>query len=267
MASNIPGHDPKAADPPAFEVINPAGGAGYLLTCDHASNALPAGYGTLGLEPTALARHIAYDIGAADVTRRLAAALDAPAVLSAMSRLFIDLNRQPGHEQSIIEESDHVVVPGNLDLDENERARRERDWFEPYHQAVTGRLRAMAQNAVPALFAIHSFTPILDGNERPWHVGLVYKDDDRLAGPLVEALAVFPGVVVGDNEPYSGWDPTGYGIRVHGAAMGIPHVIIELRQDLIDTHHGAEAWAGRLAAAIRTTVRRSQPWERGRTGN
>ena len=116
-------------------------------------------------------------------------------------------------------------------------------------------------NPLPALFAIHSFTPILDGVKRPWHVGLLYKDDDRLARPLIAAFEAFAGVQVGDNLPYSGFDPAGYAIHVHGAALGIPHVVVELRQDLIDTHHGAEAWAGRLAAAIRTTVRQSQPWE------
>ncbi|HJP20813.1 MAG TPA: N-formylglutamate amidohydrolase [Alphaproteobacteria bacterium] len=261
MASDITEPDRQAADPPPFEVINADGGAGYLLTCDHASNALPAGYGTLGLEPTVLARHIAYDIGAADVTRRLATALDAPAVLSAMSRLFIDINRHPGHEQSIVEVSDHVVVPGNRDIPAAERAKRERDWFVPYHDAVTSQLNTMRQNPPPALFAIHSFTPILDGFERPWHVGVLYKNDERLARPLITAFEAFPGVQVGDNRPYSGFDPAGYGIHVHGAALDIPHVVIELRQDLIDTHHGAEAWAGRMAAAIRSAVRESQPWE------
>ncbi|HJM49654.1 MAG TPA: N-formylglutamate amidohydrolase [Alphaproteobacteria bacterium] len=261
MASEITGPDQRAVQPPPFEVLNPGGGAGFLLTCDHASNTLPADCGGLGLEPTALARHIAYDIGAADVTRRLASALDAPAVLSAVSRLFIDLNRHPGGQQSIVEESDHVVVPGNQGIDAAERARRERDWFVPYHDAVSGQLDAMRRRALPALFAIHSFTPILDGIERPWQVGLLYKDDDRLARPLMAAFEAFAGVQVGDNLPYSGFDPAGYGIHVHGAAERIPHVIVELRQDLIDTHHGAEAWAGRLAAAIRTTVRQSQPWE------
>jgi len=244
-----------SSEPPAFEIINPHGSAPVLLICDHASNLIPAGYDDLGLAPDLLHRHIAYDIGAADVTRRLSGLLDCPAIFSGYSRLFVDVNRQADNPGWMPEVSDHIDVPGNRDLDAREIAKRKARYFDPYHAAVEGLIEGfLARDIVPALYSMHSFTPIMDGVERPWHAGILWNVDERLALPMVAALDAFPGLVVGSNLPYSGADPSGYSIHIHGEERGVPVVALELRQDLVDTHHGAETWAGRVAAGIRQTL-------------
>jgi predicted N-formylglutamate amidohydrolase len=238
-------------DPPAFEIVNHAGAGRAVLICDHAGRAIPAALGSLGLDQAALWRHIAWDIGIADVTRRLARHLDAPAVLAGYSRLVIDCNRRLDDPTSIAQESDGVRVPGNCGLTSADRAARVEACFHPYHRAVErlidGRLKA---GLVPAVISMHSFTPVMNGFERPWHVGILWNRDPRLPVPLLERLGKEPAICVGDNEPYTGRDEHGYSIYVHGEDLGLPHVLIELRQDLIDTHHGAEEWAGRLGAVF-----------------
>ena len=241
----------QAGDPPPFEVVNGDGAALVVLICDHAGGAIPHRLGRLGLDQAALARHIAWDIGIADVTRRLAAHLDAPAILANYSRLVIDCNRRLGDPTSIAQESDQTGVPGNRGLDAATRAQRAKEIFVPYHAAVAavieGRLRA---GLTPMLVSMHSFTPVFDGFERPWHVGILWNRDPRLPLPLLARLRAEPDLCVGDNEPYSGRDEHGYSIHAHGEDLGIPHALIELRQDLIDTHHGAQGWATRLTAIL-----------------
>jgi len=247
---------------PPFEVVNPTGKAEVLLICDHASSALPPEYGTLGLEPDVLLRHIGWDIGAADVTRRLADILDAPAVLSGYSRLLFDCNRQPGNAAATPEVSDGIVVPGNKALSDDEIARRQALYFEPYHGAVEAQLDAFTtRDVVPALISIHSFTPIMDGFERPWHAGLLWNKDQRLVPGMLDALNAHPGLVADQNVPYSGDDPSGYTVHVHGEERGVPCVAVEIRQDLIDTHHGAQTWAGLMAGAINQALKTTQPFE------
>ncbi|MGE0120088.1 MAG: N-formylglutamate amidohydrolase [Dongiaceae bacterium] len=239
------------ADPPPFEIVNPDGAARVVLLADHAGRAIPQSLGTLGLGPAELARHIAWDIGIADVTRRLARRLDAPAILAGYSRLVIDCNRRLGDPTSMPQESDGVAVPGNRNLTAADRARRAAALFTPYHNAVArvieGRRRA---GLVPAVVSMHSFTPVMNGFERPWHIGILWNRDPRLPVPVMKRLAAEGGICVGDNQPYSGQDEHGYSIYVHGHDIGLAHVLIEVRQDLIDTHHGAEVWAARLGAVL-----------------
>lgn len=238
-------------DPPAFEIVNHNGAGPAVLICDHAGRAIPKALGNLGLDDSALWRHIAWDIGIADVTRQLARSLDAPAVLSGYSRLVIDCNRRLGNPSSIPQESDGVEVPGNRGLTPEDRQARAAACFDPYHGAVgrliDGRRRA---GIVPALVSMHSFTPVMNGFERPWHVGILWNRDGRLPVPLLRRLAAESDICVGDNEPYTGRDEHGHSIYVHGQDLGLPHVLIELRQDLIDTRHGAEAWAERLGRIL-----------------
>ena len=236
---------------PPFETINAEGKAPLLLTCDHASRVLPHAYGSLGLDETEMRRHIAWDIGAADVTRRISALLDAPAVLSGYSRLLVDYNRAPDDPTLICEVSDGTVVPGNRGADAAEFARRIARYHRPYHDALAAAMASLRQRVpVPALVSIHSFTPVMKGFERPWHVGILWDRDPRLAEPLLQLLGADPAIVVGDNQPYSGRSHVGYTMMQHGARAGLPHVLIEIRQDLIDTHHGAAAWADRVAAVL-----------------
>jgi predicted N-formylglutamate amidohydrolase len=235
-------------DPAPVQLYHRERDRGVLLVCDHASNAVPARCAGLGLSADALGRHIGWDIGAAAVTRQLADALAAPAVLAGYSRLVIDCNRDPADPTSIPETSDGVVVPGNCGLAPEERAARQDAIFAPYHAAIEAAIAACA--APPALVAVHSFTPVMGGKARPWHVGILWDEDPRLPVPLLAALRADPALVVGDNEPYSAREPQGYTVRHHAVRRGLPHVAIELRQDLVGTDAGAASWAARLAAAL-----------------
>lgn len=252
-------------DPPPFTIRRPAGRAPVLLACDHAGRAVPRALDRLGLDEAALSRHIAWDIGAAAVTRLLAAALDAPAVLGGFSRLVIDCNRDPADPTSIPTVSDGVTIPRNHALSAADRAARAAAIFRPYHAAIAARLdEALAEGIVPAFIAIHSFTPAMSGVARPWHVGVLWDEDPRLPVPLLEALRAEPGLVVGDNQPYSAREPAGYTVRRHAERRGLAHVAVELRQDLVADAAGAAEWAGRLAAALRPILARPEVHRAGR---
>ncbi len=241
-----------ADDSPPFEVVNADGQARVVLFCDHASCRVPASLDGLGLDGAVIKRHIGWDIGAADVTRRLAALLDAPAVLAGYSRLVIDCNRPAGEASSIPRISDGVAVPGNKVLGADDVAARQAACFTPYHEAVDRMIaRVEARHGSPAaVISMHSFTPVMDGYERPWHVGVLWHEDGRMAVPVIAALAADPSISVGDNKPSSGRVPAPYSIPAHALPGDRPHITVEIRQDLIDTHHGAEAWANIMAAAF-----------------
>jgi predicted N-formylglutamate amidohydrolase len=246
-------------DPPPVERCNERGGAPVLLTCDHASAAVPRALNGLGLPPGAIREHIGWDIGAAAVTRLLAAALDAPALLAGYSRLVVDCNRDPGDPSSIPAVSDGVAVPGNRALSPEARVARLEACFAPYHTAIAARLDAFAAAGVaPAFLAVHSFTPVMGGVARPWHVGILWDKDPRIPKPLLAALGADPSISVGDNEPYSAREPTGFTVDYHAIARGLPHVALELRQDLIAEEEGAAAWAARLATALRPILARRE---------
>jgi len=260
----MPGHRPTpligADDPPPFESINPDGRAAAVLICDHASRAVPRALDNLGLEDPVLRRHLGWDIGAAEVTRLLSAALDAPAVLSGYSRLVVDVNRRLGDPTSIAAVSHGVPVPGNQGLGRTATRARVERIFRPYHRAVAAAIaRARARGVVPAIVSVHSYTPVLDGVERPWHIGVLWDRDPRLAVPLIGRLAADPTLCVGDNEPYSGRDRFGYSIETHATPAGLANALIEIRQDLIDTHHGAERCAAVLATALTEILERTDP--------
>ena len=173
--------------------------SGVIVLCDHARNTLPQAYGTLGLPVAELQRHIAYDIGAAGVTERLAASLGAPAVMTRFSRLLIDCNRGEDDPTLIMRLSDGAVIPGNRALTVEERAARIARFYEPYHQAVSALIDfALAQDVVPVLLSIHSFTPSWRGKPRPWHAGVLWDKDPRLALPLVASLSADPSLITTD---------------------------------------------------------------------
>lgn len=241
----------QADEPPAFELIERAPQRPVLLVCDHASARIPGRLGTLGLPPSALADHIALDIGAAALTRLLSERLGLPAVLGAYSRLVIDCNRRLDDPTAFPEVSDGYQVPGNEDLTVADRELRAESLYWPYHHQVRDGLAALeAEAAAPALIAIHSFTPTFGGQPRPWQVGVLWDKDPRVPAPLMAGLAADPELCVGDNQPYSGRHPADFTIDHHAEAEGLPHVSIEVRQDLITTLDGAEEWADRLAAVL-----------------
>jgi predicted N-formylglutamate amidohydrolase len=221
-----------------FEAI--AGNGSLLFLCDHASNRLPEG--ALGLDPALLATHIAYDIGAAAMTRALASAYGAPAFLGGWSRLLIDLNRGADDPTIVMKLSDGSIIPGNGYVDAAEVARRIEMFHAPYHAAIDAALDGMGPDAV--VVSLHSFTPAWKGRPRPWQVGVLYDRDTRLSAPLMARLKE-AGFTVGDNEPYSG-ALEGDTLYQHGTLRSLPHVLIEIRQDLIASEDAAQAFALRL---------------------
>jgi predicted N-formylglutamate amidohydrolase len=238
-------------DPAPYQEIAGTYASRVLLVCDHASNVIPVALGNLGLSEADRHRHIAYDIGGAAVTRYLAASLGAPALLSGFSRLVIDCNRDLSDDTLIPDESDGTPVPGNENLTAAARAARLESCFWPYHRAIERRLdHFLGKGVAPAIVAIHSFTPSMAGFQRPWHVGILWDDDPRLPLPLLEHLGQVAGIVVGDNEPYSARDPHGFTMQHHAIARGLPHVLLELRQDEIATDEGARRYARLLHEAL-----------------
>jgi predicted N-formylglutamate amidohydrolase len=238
-------------EPPPFEIANAGGTAPLVLVCDHASNRVPRALHHLGLAPAPLREHIAWDIGAADVARRLARRFDAPLAMTSYSRLVIDCNRQLNDPSSIPAESDGIPVPGNRGLSQGERLQRAETLFKPYHEAVARLIAHKTERAgPPAVVSIHSFTPVFQRTRRPWHIGVLWNEDRRIALPLLEALGRVDGIAVGDNEPYSARDGVGYTIAAHAESAGLAHVALEIRQDLIAISAGAEHWAETVGAAL-----------------
>jgi len=242
----------------AYEVIGAGRSGPWLITCDHATNAVPPLIAKcdLGLPKADMGRHIAFDIGAAGVTRHLSILLDAPAILSTFSRLVIDPNRGEDDPTLLMQLYDGTVIEGNRRIDAAERERRLNLCYRPYHNAVARLAENRPENS--AYLAIHSFTPRLNGRTpRPWHLGILYGTDQRFARPLLDRLYQEPDICVGENEPYSGslW---GDSVDRHALQPGRLNALIELRHDLIDTVAGQREWAERLAPILEDALKNTQ---------
>jgi predicted N-formylglutamate amidohydrolase len=242
---------------PPFIRLDGVAASGFLFLCDHASNRVPRDY-DLGLPASEMARHIAFDPGAEAVTVALAERLHAPAVLSTFSRLLIDANRGEDDPTLIMRLSDGAIIPGNAHVDEAERDRRIARFHAPYHAAISDAIEAcFAARIVPALVSIHSFTPVWRGQQRPWHAGVLWDKDPRLALPVINALRADRSLIVGDNEPYAGVLANDTMYR-HATRRGLAHALIEIRQDLIADARGVAAWAERIEAILRQLAEASQ---------
>jgi predicted N-formylglutamate amidohydrolase len=236
------------------EVVE-AGDRPVILLCDHAGYVVPAAVGELGISRVNLMRHIGWDIGAAAVTRDLATRLGATALFNHVSRLVIDVNRRPRTVTSIPAISDGCVIPNNQNLSPDEVDRRIRDYFLPYHKAVARRIAGFRrQGQVPAIISIHSFTAHLDGEDRPWQVGVLWRGDRRLAGPALERLHTEPGLVVGDNQPYSGQREFGFTVTFHAQRTRLPHIMFEIRQNEIDNAAGVARYATLVGDCLESTL-------------
>jgi predicted N-formylglutamate amidohydrolase len=219
---------------------------------------VPPDLGDLGLPESEFGRHIAYDIGAAAVTRSLARRLGAPAILTQFSRLVIDPNRGRDDPTLVMRLSDGAVVPGNAKVDDAEVQRRIARFYDPYDDAIADAIhKAMAAGHPPVVVTVHSFTPIWRGWPRPWHVGILWDADDRFARPLLEGLEAEDGLVVGDNEPYDG-ALAGDTVDRHATIRGLANALIEIRQDLIASEEGAEEWAERFARLLEPLAGRQE---------
>lgn len=234
-----------------FEVIDGDRARGVVLIADHAGRALPDEYGDLGLPASEFDRHIAYDIGVERVTRTMARLLGVPAVMARFSRLLIDPNRGEDDPTLVRQLYDGTIVPANYPMTRGERDRRLDRYYRPYHDAVGSVIASVAatSGSAPFIFSIHSFTPAMQGRPRPWHAGVLWDSDDRAVAPLLAMLARDPLLVVGDNEPYDG-ALRGDTMYRHAIVNGYAHALVEIRQDLIATGDGADAWAARLAPMV-----------------
>jgi predicted N-formylglutamate amidohydrolase len=254
-----------ADEPDPVMITRPEGGSPFFLAADHAGRVIPRSLGRLGLPESELVRHIAYDIGIEGTSRRLADALDACFIGQAYSRLVIDCNRDLAVPTSIVEISEHTVVPGNRDLAPADRLRRQEEIFRPYHRRLAEELdRRKARGQPTVLVSMHSFTPVFKSVGRQWHAGVLYNRDPAYARIVLDLLEREGDLVVGDNEPYRVGDLTDYTIPVHGERRGLPHVELEIRQDLIADEAGQRAWAARLARLLPEALRRYETRGQGR---
>lgn len=238
---------------PAVEVRE--GRGSFVVVCEHASNRLPKALGTLGLSPAHLERHIAWDPGAAELSAGIASNLGSDLLLQRYSRLVIDCNRDPSDADAITQFSEDTEVPGNVRVSAEAKATRIHALWAPFHAALERLLDLrIAARKPTALASVHSFTPSYRGVARPWHVGIISTAERAFADAMLTVLSRDKSLVVGDNQPYSSKDNVDYTIRRHGRDRGLPHVMIEVRNDLLRTIKDIAAWTERLTEALRESA-------------
>ncbi|MCK5423797.1 MAG: N-formylglutamate amidohydrolase [Emcibacter sp.] len=238
----------------SFEVLNPKGMANIILICEHASNYIPQEYDNLGLESDFLDKHIAWDIGMEQLTRQMSERLDAPAIIATFSRLLIDPNREEDHATLIPQASDNIPIPGNQNLSQAEVENRKNKYYHSFHNRAEELVKTKTSSGnVPLICGMHSFTPNMNGYSRPWHAGMLWNKDPRLAQALIKSLMT-RGYNVGDNEPYSGQNLF-FTMMRHGNDHGVPHVTIEIRQDEVSNPQGIDKWADILSSDLEEITR------------
>lgn len=251
-------------EPEAFVVLNEQATSPVLLVCDHASRRIPKALGTMGLDPLARRCHLAQDIGAGDLTRQIAKELKLTSVLCSYSRLVVDCNRELMDPGAFLEFGDGVIIPGNRNLRARDKKIRADHIYWPYHKAIDAQIaRLQARDQNPIIIAVHSFTPVLNGESRPWEIGVLWDVDQTTAEVFIHDFRN-AGFVVGNNEPYSGKAPQDYTIDHHAERNGLSHVGIEIRQDLIDDVAGVNRLAVEMSRIIDTLPARISPTDIGR---
>jgi len=246
-----------------FEILNEGAAEDIILICDHASNYVPPEYKNLGLEPEQLNQHIGWDIGAADITRRISRTVNASAIICNTSRLVIDTNRSPDDQECIPKVSDNIIIPGNQNLKRSDYIARTTKYFWPYHNAISNVIsnytkRSKHLKSIPMIFSIHTFTPIIlsqNKTKRPWHAGVLWNRDPRVSEPLIQLLKDHSdNLVIGDNEPYSGKNFY-YSLDLHAGNVGLPHCAIEVRQDLVTKPGDTIYWADLISRLLQNILR------------
>lgn len=238
----------------SYECFTPDAPSDILFLVDHATNIVPGFIGDLGLPATDMERHIAWDPGAEGVAHGLAQNFEASVIASRFSRLVIDPNRGADDPTLIMQLYDGTIIPGNADISATATAERQKKLYDPYHSAIRNWIDArLAAGQMPKIVSLHSFTPQLKGKpKRPWEIGVLYAHDRRMADPLLTSLGEDVGLTIGDNQPYTG-ALTGDCMDQHGLSRGLPHILIEVRNDLITHANGQTLWADRLVPHLRRT--------------
>jgi predicted N-formylglutamate amidohydrolase len=248
-----------ADEPEPVVVLNPGSTAPIMLVCDHASRRFPKKLGTMGLDPVARRCHLALDIGAGALTTKLAESLGVTAVLCQYSRLVVDCNRQLMDPGAFLEFGDGIIVPGNRNLHADDKELRSNAIYWPYHKVVDAEIaRLKAEDVTPVFVSIHSFTPVMNGESRTWEMGVLW-DKDRITAEIFVNGLRDAGYLVGDNEPYSGMAPQDFTIDHHAEPIGLPHVGIEIRQDMIHHDDGVDRIAEVMHKVIESVPARLQP--------
>jgi len=246
-------------EPTPFLILNADAIVPVLLVCDHASNRFPRSLETMGLDYLDRVSHIALDIGASAVAEALAENLGATSVLCQYSRLIVDCNRELMDDSAFLEHSDGVDIPGNHNLQSNEKERRASEIYWPYHNAIKDQIVRLKKYGIdPVIISIHSFTPVINGSDREWDIGVLWDKDPLTAKIFLNRLGE-AGYLVGDNEPYSGKDPEDFTIDYHAESTGLPHVGIEISQNLINHEDGVERVSDILKEIISTYTIPSKP--------
>ncbi len=241
-------------DASPYITLNPNSITPVLLVCDHASNRFPKSLGTMGLDYLDRLSHITVDIGSRATTESLARQLNTTAILCQYSRLIVDCNRNISDNSAYLDKSDGVDIPGNQNLNDNEKEIRESEIYWPYHNAIDTQIsRLKRQKVSPIIISIHSFTPVFNGNKREWEVGVLWDKDPTTARIFINKLTE-AGFLVGDNKPYSGKDPEDFTLDYHAETIGLPHVGIEIRQDLINNDDGVMRISNTLQKVISSLV-------------
>lgn len=237
-------------EPEPYRIINADGKARCLIICDHASNYIPAKLNNLGLGEDALSMHIAWDIGACALTELVSDMLDAPAILANYSRLVVDCNRRLDHPTAFVTSGDGQPVPGNVTMSEQERAMRVEEIYAPYHRKIEQLIKGYTDNGiVPVIFSIHSFTRLFFNQVRPWEIGFLWVQDDRVTAPMMEYFDS-KGYTVGDNEPYDARILRGTTINQHADAAGLPNALVEICNEELGDEAGIRKWAGMLSESV-----------------
>lgn len=238
---------------PFFEIENASGKGDTVIVCEHASNNFGAAAGALGLNSAQQQAHIAWDPGALGLAKGLSAALDAPLIHATASRLIYDLNRPPHVAGAMPARSEVHDIPGNLALSPEQRLSRTEAHYLPFHAALFALLsRRLASGKPTALITIHSFTPVYFGTQRAVELGIIHDSDDRLAKAIA---ARDTGLLTRLNEPYSAADGVTHTLALHATPLGLPHAMLEIRNDLIATPEAQLAMAARLAPVIKDAVK------------
>jgi predicted N-formylglutamate amidohydrolase len=257
-ATKRPGRILSPGEQPPFRIENAQGKGIGLVVCDHASNRVPRVLKDLGLKKADLKKHVGWDIGAEDASLHIGRTLDMPVVLANYSRLVLDLNRAPHHEECIAEESDHIKIPANAGLSKAQREQRLKEIFWPYQNKIGKMLDVfMNRKQIPVLLAIHSLTPEMDGVKRPWHISILWNREEKIAKQIVREIRnSHPDLLVGENEPYTLFSDRFPGSTVwrHAEERNLPYVFVEFRQDLINTKEKAVYWANLFMQAMRPVL-------------
>ena len=243
-------------DPSPVKVYNETCETPVLLVCDHAGNEIPENLKLLGLPHEALETHIAIDLGCRDLAIALSDLMKSTLIIASYSRLTIDLNRSPYDETLITPISDGIEIPGNQNLSTIDQKSRVEEIFDPYHAAIDREIkRLQGRQSRVGVISMHSFTPSMGGRSRPWEIGILWAKDDRISRPLINSLRSEIDLCIGDNEPYDARENYGYTVESHGEKAEIPSVLIEVRQDLIDSDLGVKKWADKIFQHLNPILR------------